>query len=78
MTIDKDDYELWRAHPVTELVNKALLRLAEKNKQKWMEVSWDGGEANPMTLLELRVRAQAAEDLSRLELDELNEVLDDK
>lgn len=78
MTIDPDDWEQWRAHPVTELVNKALQKLAEQNKRKWMEISWDGGEADPLKLIELRSRAQAAQDLSELTLDELNEVLDDK
>ena len=32
MTIAKDDFELWRAHPVTEAVTRALQILAERNK----------------------------------------------
>ncbi len=78
MTIEPDDFEAWRAHPVTEAVSKALVMLAERNKQKWIDASWDGGNADPLVLAELKARAQMAQDLSELTLEELREVLDEE
>lgn len=74
--IDKEAFEEWLAHPVTEEVRRALQVLAERNKQKWIEVSWDGGQADPMTLADLRARHETALDLSELTHEELSEVLE--
>lgn len=76
--IDKEDFEQWRAHPVTEAMNRALVKLAERNKAKWIDASWDGGQIDPITLAELKARAQTAQDLSELTVDELNEALNDE
>lgn len=78
MGFEKDDFEQWRAHPVTEAVSKALVMLAERNKQKWIDASWSGGQADPVVLAELKARAQMAQDLSELAFEELREVLDDE
>lgn len=76
--IEKDDFDAWRAQPVTEAVNKALVMLAERNKQKWIDASWNGNNADPLVLADLKARAEMATDLSELTLEELSEVLDDK
>ena len=76
--IDKEDFEQWRAHPVTEAMTRALVALAERNKVKWMEVSWGGGETSPLVLADLKARAEMAQDLSELTVEELNEALDEK
>ena len=76
--IDPEDFEQWRAHPVTEAMNRALVKLAERNKTKWIEVSWDGGQIDPAIRADLKARAETAQDLSELTVDELNEVLDDE
>jgi len=78
VTIDKETFELWRAHPITEAMVKSLVMMAERNKAKWIEVSWGGGQADPLVLADLRARAEMAQDLSELTVDELNEVLDEK
>ena len=78
MTINKEDFEQWRAHPVTEAVSLALQKLAERNRQVWIDTSWGGGEANPLTLSDLKARAEMAQDLSELTFEELSEVLDDE
>jgi hypothetical protein len=76
--IDKEDFEQWRAHPITEAVNRALVKLAERNKAKWISVSWDGDQVDPVARADLRARYEAAKDLSELTIDELNEVLNDE
>ena len=76
--IDVEDFELWRAHPVTEAVVRALRKLADRNKQKWMEISWDGGGSDPLQLADLRARAESALDLAELTVEELNEALNDE
>lgn len=76
--IDKDAFEEWRAHPVTEAVSKALVMLAERNKQTWIDASWAGGKADPLVLTECKARAETAQDLSELTFEELEEALDEK
>lgn len=76
--IDKEDFEQWRAHPITEAVNRALVKLAERNKAKWISVSWDTGQSDPVVLAELKARAETARDLSELTIEELNEALNDE
>lgn len=76
--IDKEDFEQWRAHPITEAVNRALVKLAERNKAKWISVSWDGGQTDPVILADLRARAEIAQDLSELTIEEFNEALNDE
>ena len=77
MTLEPDDFEQWRGHPVTEAVTKALRILAERNKQKWIDASWGGGQVDPIVLADLKARAEMAQDLSELTFEELSEVLDD-
>lgn len=77
MTIEKDDFEQWRAHPVTEAVTQALVLLAERNRQRWIEVSWIGGDTSPTILADLKARAEVAQDLSELTLEELEDVLNE-
>lgn len=78
MTFEKDDFDAWRAHPVTEAVNKALVILAERNKQKWIDTSWIGKVADPLVLADLKARYEVALDLSELSFEELSEVIDDE
>ncbi len=64
--IDKESFDEWLAHPITEYVLKRVGELAEANKQKWISRSWDQGVCDPAELIDLKARAQAAKDLSEL------------
>jgi hypothetical protein len=77
VTVTKDDFELWHAHPVTEAVRHALTILAERNKQKWIEISWLGGETRVEVLADLRARYETAQDLSELTFEELEDALNE-
>ena len=78
MTIEAEDFEQWRAHPVTEAVTRALVMLAERNRARWIELSWGSGQADQLILTDLRARAEVALDLSELTVEELNGVLDEE
>lgn len=44
---------------MTKWVRGILSGAAQQHKAEWDKVSWEGGEASPLTLLELRTRADA-------------------
>ena len=71
--IDKESFDEWMAHPVTEAVLKRVGELAELNKQKWIDRSWGQGIADPLELIDLKARAEAAKDLSELKYEDLDE-----
>ncbi len=71
--IDREMFEEWLAHPVTEHVLKHVGELADKNKQQWIEDSWGAGKCDPMSLIDLRARAEAAKDLSELKYEDVSD-----
>jgi hypothetical protein len=71
--IDRESFEEWLAHPVTEHVLKRVGELAEQNKQKWIDESWGAGNCNPQVLIDLKARAEAAKDLSELEWRDIDD-----
>lgn len=73
MKIDKENFEEWLAHPVTEYVLKRVGELAEQNKQKWIERSWGQGICDHMELIDLKARAEASRDLSEIEWSDIDD-----
>lgn len=73
MNIDKEMFEEWLANPVTEHVLARVSSMAEANKQRWMDVSWGGGQTDPLILAELKARAEAAADLSSIKFEDIEE-----
>jgi hypothetical protein len=71
--IDREMFEEWMAHPVTEHVMKRVGELAEQNKQQWIARSWDQGICNPTELIDLKARAEAAKDLSELKYEDISD-----
>ena len=71
--IDREHFEEWLAHPVTEHVLKRVGELAEQNKQKWIDESWGGGKCDPLVLIDLKARAEAAKDLSEIEWSDIDD-----
>lgn len=57
--ITKDEFQLWREHPITEWVFAALKAASEAQKQAWIDSSWASGVADPRVLIELNTRADA-------------------
>ena len=73
MKIDREMFEEWMANPVTEHVLARVASMAEANKQRWVDVSWGGGETSPLILAELKARAEAAADLSSIKFEDIEE-----
>jgi len=71
--IDRESFEEWLANPVTEHVLKRVGALAEQNRQKWIDESWGAGNCDPMVLVELKARAQAAMDLSDIRYEDVKD-----
>jgi hypothetical protein len=71
--IDREMFEEWLAHPVTEHVLKRVGELAEANKQKWIDESWGAGKCEPLVLIDLKARAEAAKDLSELKWRDIDD-----
>lgn len=57
--ITEDDFLAWRDHPVTRWVMSAAQGAADAQKAEWDRLSWVAGNADPLTLIELRTRADA-------------------
>jgi hypothetical protein len=54
---DPEDFAAWAEHSVTRFVALAYERAALEAKRVWIVKSWQGGEANPDTLRDLRTTA---------------------
>lgn len=77
MKLEREDFELWRANPVTEIVLKVFAGLGELAKQKWLEESWDKGNADPVLLADLRARAEVIDDFHKLSFEDMEKWLEE-
>lgn len=75
MKIDPEDFAQWRENPITLAVRKAYAAKAQEAKQRWLSMSWDGGQIDPLLLSDLRARSETWEDFCELTLDELEAAL---
>jgi hypothetical protein len=71
--IDRELFEEWLANPVTEHVLAKVKETAEANKALWMQVSWEGEDADPKKLIELKSRYQAGMDLSSITYEDVSD-----
>ncbi len=73
MKIDRELFEEWLANPVTEYVLAKVKETAEANKAAWISMSWDGGKADQLALVELKARYEAGLDLSELKYEDVSD-----
>ena len=71
--IDKDDFDIWLAHPVTLHVFDLLTRKAAEAKRAWEIASWEQGSADPLLLADLRARAELLTDITELEHEDIED-----
>lgn len=69
--IDRDAFEAWRAHPVTEAVFGMLTAMSDEAKAAWMVASWEQGRPDPLVLADLRGRSQTADEVTKLTFEDL-------
>ncbi len=77
MKLERDDFDLWRSSPITEMVMAALARLSEAAKQKWLDESWGKGNTDPVLLADLRARAEVVDDLTSLNFEDMETLLEE-
>lgn len=75
MRIDPDAWDDWLGHPLTEALIKYCRVRAQDQKARWMTVSWDGGQVDPVLLAKLQERAITLEEVSRLTREDIEEGL---
>ncbi len=73
MKIEKEDFDTWRDNPITQEVFRHVTAIAERAKEKWLSVSWAGGNADPLMLADLRARAEIAGELASLEFEDIED-----
>lgn len=75
--IDKDDFDLWLANPVTEAVFRMLKQEADGAKEQWVRMSW-AGQIDQLTHQYLRARADTYNSVCELEFKDLEESHDEE
>lgn len=75
MKVDPEDFDRWKAHPVTEALMKACGVWAEQAKALWLNASWEGGVNKDTDLWRLRGQAEALRDMQQLTAEQLEETL---
>lgn len=73
MKIDRELFEEWLANPVTEFVLAKVKETAEANKAAWISMSWDGGKADQIALVDLKARYEAGLDLSSITYEDVSD-----
>lgn len=69
--IDPEEFEAWRANPITERLMAYCAEKAAEAKQRWMDLSWDGGKVNECLLADLKATALIATDIVTLTAEDL-------
>jgi hypothetical protein len=75
--ISREDFDHWLANPVTEAVRAAAKQTVEEAKAKWLAMSWDGSNCDPIVLAEVKGVAQIARDYAEFEWNDLPEEMRD-
>jgi hypothetical protein len=69
---EKDEWEAWREHPLTDwLFDVFLARAAEDAKQEFINYAWDKGNNDPAFHASCFERAKLINELRLLEYDDL-------
>lgn len=75
MKIDRDAFEEWQAHPITEAFFKSCVRWAEESKANWVEMSWNGNKPDAVHLATMKERARVFEQIREMTAEAIEEAL---
>lgn len=75
MRIDRDTFDEWLAHPMTEAVFACFGVWGDEAKAAWVARSWEAGECDPLVLARLRERAKVFSELKALTAESIEESL---
>lgn len=77
MDVSQEEWEAWKAEPITEMVFAALRHQADAAKSAWVNASWEAGELEPAVLAGLKARAEICEHLINWTAEDLEAELSD-
>lgn len=75
MTIDPELFEEWKAHPITELLMKALRAHSAHVRNVWAESTWVSGVCVAEDLTRKRERAQVLSEITEITPETIEEWL---
>ncbi|MDE2106633.1 MAG: hypothetical protein KGL39_55975 [Patescibacteria group bacterium] len=58
--VSEEDFERWCDDPTTRAVVASLMEFAEKQRDAWMNASWEAGSTDAVSLARLRGVAEGA------------------
>lgn len=73
MPIEQDDFDAWRAIPITEKLLEMLRAEADTARETWMLHSWQGGGTDPAVLYEMKGRASICEMIIGMTAEDLDD-----
>jgi len=73
MKIDQDSWDDWLSHPITEQFMRALRAWATEQQDKWLEASWESGEANQMLLVRFKEREAVLKQMASVTPEQIEE-----
>ncbi len=73
MRIDQDSWEDWLGSPITEAFFRFCRVQAEEQKARWLAISWDGGQSDPLVLARLQERAITLEEVTNISKEDVEE-----
>jgi len=75
MKIDRENFEEWLAHPITEALLRCCDVWAEEAQASWVAASWHGGETSPVVLARMRERAVVLAEIRTIKAEQIEETL---
>jgi hypothetical protein len=66
----RDEFEAWRADPVTVFVMSAMQAVADAQAADWLAKAWDGGDLSEVLRERLRTRAETFRELVGLTFED--------
>ena len=76
--VDVESFEEWQAHPMTELLFRALEAEEERLKREWVDLSLEGGSCDPIILAKFRERRSAYRDIRTLTAEQLQDLINEQ
>ena len=77
VTIDRDTYEEWQAHPVTELLMRACAIGVDDVTKAWLASSLEAGRCDPLVLAAMRERQKVLREIMALTAVQLEEIINE-
>ncbi len=77
MKIDREDFEAWKANPITEALMACCGVWADEAKQLWVRSSWEAGVNNDEDLWRLKGQAEVLRDMAAITAERIEETLNE-